>query len=78
VEAQIATGAYADHAAVLRDALDGLERRHRSLDHLRDMVREADEDIATGRVGFFDVDATLRAVETPSPQRQTPVRAPEE
>jgi putative addiction module CopG family antidote len=63
VEAQIAAGAYADPDAVLRDALDGLERRQRSLEHLRAMVREADEDIAAGRIGYFDVSATMRAVQ---------------
>jgi putative addiction module CopG family antidote len=62
VQAQLASGEYADPSAVLRDALDGLERRQRSLAQLRSMVQEADEDIAAGRVGPFDVDATMRTV----------------
>lgn len=62
VEAQIAAGAYADPDAVLRDALDGLERRQQSLERLRAMVREADEDIAAGRVGSFDASRTFNRV----------------
>jgi Arc/MetJ-type ribon-helix-helix transcriptional regulator len=62
VQAQLATGAYASPDEVLREALDTLERRQRSLEKLQTMVREADEDIAAGRVGPFDKEATMRAV----------------
>jgi Arc/MetJ-type ribon-helix-helix transcriptional regulator len=71
VAAQIATGAYADPDAVLRDAMDGLERRQRSLETLQSMVREAEDDIAAGRVGYFDVQATMQAVEQRQSARTT-------
>ncbi|MFO7907514.1 MAG: hypothetical protein R6U98_33005 [Pirellulaceae bacterium] len=44
-------------------AIDTLERRQCGLETIRNMVREAEEDIAAGRVGFFDRDETKRAVE---------------
>jgi putative addiction module CopG family antidote len=62
VQAQLATGEFPNADDVLREALDGLERRQQSLRQLRDMVREAEEDVAAGRVGYFDADATMRAV----------------
>jgi Arc/MetJ-type ribon-helix-helix transcriptional regulator len=62
VQAHLATGEFPNADAVLREALDALERRQRSLEKLQAMVREADEDIAAGRVGPFDKDATMRAV----------------
>ena len=42
--------------------LDALELRQQSLQRLREMVREAEDDVAASRVGYFDADATLRAV----------------
>lgn len=62
VQAQMATGEFPNADDVLREALDALERRQQSLRQLRDMVREAEEDVAAGRVGYFDADATMRAV----------------
>jgi putative addiction module CopG family antidote len=62
VQAHLATGEYPSADAVLREALDALERRQQSLKRLQDMVREAEEDVAAGRVGYFDADATMRAV----------------
>lgn len=62
VRAQIESGQFETEAEVLRAAIDTLERRQRGLESLRDMVREADEDIAAGRVGRFDGDETKRAV----------------
>lgn len=62
VQAQLATGEFSTPDEVLREALDTLERRQRSLEKLQAMVREAEEDIATGRVGPFDKEATMRAV----------------
>lgn len=62
VRAQIESGQLETEAEVLRAAIDTLERRQRGLESLRDMVREADEDIAAGRVGRFDADETKRAV----------------
>ena len=62
VQAQLATGEFPSADDVLREALDALERRQQSLQRLREMVREAEDDVATGRVGCFDADATMRAV----------------
>lgn len=62
VQAQLATGEFPNADDVLREALDALERRQQSLRQLRDMVREAEEDVAAGRVGYFDAEATMRAV----------------
>jgi antitoxin ParD1/3/4 len=62
VQAQLATGEFSTPDEVLREALDTLERRQRSLEKLQAMVREAEEDIAAGRVGPFDKEATMRAV----------------
>ena len=62
IQAHLASGEYINADAVLRDALDSLERRQQSLENLKAMVREADEDIAAGRVGYFNVDATMQKV----------------
>ena len=62
VQAQLATGEFPSADDVLREALDALERRQQSLQRLREMVREAEEDVAAGRVGCFDAEATMRAV----------------
>ena len=61
VQAQLATGEFPSADDVLREALDALERQQ-SLQRLREMVREAEDDVAASRVGYFDADATLRAV----------------
>jgi Arc/MetJ-type ribon-helix-helix transcriptional regulator len=58
VQAQLAKGEFPSADDVLREALDALERRQQSLE----LVREAEDDVAAGRVGYFDADATLRAV----------------
>jgi putative addiction module CopG family antidote len=63
IQAQLATGDYPSADEVVRDALDGLERRQQSLAHLQAMVREAEEDVAAGRVGQFDIDVTMRRIE---------------
>lgn len=62
VRAQIESGQFATEDDVLREAIDTLEKRQRGLLELQDMVREADADIAAGRVGPFDSDETKRAV----------------
>ena len=62
VQAQLATGIFPTADDVLREALESLERRQHSLQWLQAMVREAEEDVAAGRVGYFDADATMRAV----------------
>ena len=62
IKAQIETGEFENEEEVLREALDTLEKRQRGLKELQQMVREADHDIAAGRVGSFDADETKRAV----------------
>ena len=62
IAAQIESGEFDSEDDVLREAIDALESRQRSLRALRDMVREADDDIIAGRVGPFDADRTKAAV----------------
>ncbi len=62
IKAQIETGQFETEEDVLREALGTLEKRQRGLQELRQMVREADDDIAAGRVGPFDAEETKRAV----------------
>ena len=62
VRAQIENGPFETEDDVLREAIDTLERRQHGLQKLQDMVREADVDIAAGRVGPFDADKTKDAV----------------
>lgn len=62
IRAQIATGTFETEDDVLREAIETLERRQQNRSRLRDMVREADEDIAAERVGPFHAEATKAAV----------------
>lgn len=62
IRAQINTGQFESEQDVLREALDTLEKRQLGIRELRQMVSEADEDIAAGRVAPFDAEATKRAV----------------
>ena len=59
---QIDNGNFGSEDEVLREAMDTLEKRQRGLEQLQQMVREADNDIAAGRVAPFDADQTKRAV----------------
>ena len=62
IRAQLETGEFETEEDVLREALDTLEKRQRGLKELRQMVQEADDDIAAGRVSPFDAEETKRAV----------------
>lgn len=62
VRAQIESGQFETEDDVLREAINTLEKRQRGLRAIRDMVHEADEDIAAGRVGPFNADETKSAV----------------
>ena len=62
VRAQLESGQFQTEDDVLREAIDSLEKRQHGLRELQDMVREADEDVAAGRVGPFDADETKVAV----------------
>ena len=62
VRAQMESGRFETEDELLREAIDTLEKRQRGLAVLQALVREADEDIAAGRVGLFDATETKRAV----------------
>ena len=62
IQAQLRDGEYQTPEGVLPAAMDTLERRQHGLQEIRQMVREADEDLAAGRVGPFDADHTKRLV----------------
>ncbi len=62
VRAQLESGQFSTEDDVLREAIDTLEKRQLGLRELRDMVREADANIAAGRVGPFVADETKAAV----------------
>lgn len=62
VRAQMETGQFQTEGDVLREAIDTFEKLQRGLRAIRDMVHEADEDIAAGRVGPFNADETRIAV----------------
>ena len=62
IRAQLESGQFETEDDVLREAIDTLEKRQRGLRELRNMVREADEDVAAGHVGAFDADATKSAL----------------
>ena len=61
VQAQLVTGEFPSADDVLREALDALQRRQQLLKHLREMVREAEEDVVAVRGGYFDADKTMSA-----------------
>jgi putative addiction module CopG family antidote len=62
IKAQIESGQFETEEDVLREALDSLEKRQRGLREVRQMIQEADDDVAAGRVGQFDAEETKRAV----------------
>lgn len=62
VQAQLASGDFGSEDDVLREAMASLESRQRGLQQLRQMVADADDDIANGRIGRFNADETKRAV----------------
>ena len=62
IQAQLTSGQFTSEDDVLREAMDSLERRQRGLEQLRQQVKEAEADIAAGRVGPFDAEQTKRNV----------------
>lgn len=70
VQAQVTTGRFGSKDDVLREALDTLEKRQCGLEELQSLVREAEADIAAGRVGEFDVDRTIDSLEARLAQQQ--------
>ena len=62
IRAQIISGDFQSEQDVVREALNTLEKRQHGLGELRQMIEEAEEDIAAGRVGPFDIAATKQAV----------------
>jgi antitoxin ParD1/3/4 len=61
VQAQLATGRYADASAVLRDALRLMEARERKLAALDAAIAEGLADVEAGRV--YDADAVFDELE---------------
>jgi antitoxin ParD1/3/4 len=66
IQAQIVSGEFASEDEVLREALATLESRQRGLQQLRQMVSDADGDVAAGRVGLFDAEETRGGFKTGS------------
>ena len=56
------SGHFGTEDDMLREAIDTLEKRQRGLAQLREMVDDAEGDIAAGRVGPFDTDETKATV----------------
>jgi Arc/MetJ-type ribon-helix-helix transcriptional regulator len=62
IRAEVESGEFETADDVLREAIDTLERRQRGLQAARDMVREADDDIAAGRVASFNAEESKKFV----------------
>jgi Arc/MetJ-type ribon-helix-helix transcriptional regulator len=62
IDAQLASGAFANEEDVIREAIGTLERRQQGLKNLREMIAVAEEDVAAGRVGAFNRDALKQDV----------------
>ena len=62
IKAQVESGQFETEEDVLRGALDALEKRRDGLSEPRQMVCDAEADVAAGRVGEFDAEETKRAV----------------
>ena len=62
IDAQIASGLFADETAVLREALASLERRQHSLSQIREQIAAAEADVLAGRVAPFDRDEVKRRI----------------
>ena len=62
IRAQIVSGDFQSEQDVVREALNTLEKRQQGLGELRQMIEEAEKDIAAGRVGPFDAAATKQVV----------------
>ncbi len=69
IQAQLRDGEFQTPEDVLRAAMDTLERRQQGLQEIRQMVQEADADLAAGRAGPFDADHTKRVVREQLRQR---------
>ena len=62
IDAQLASGGFANEEEVLREALESLERRQSGLRQLREIVEVAEADVAAGRVRKIDREAVKRDV----------------
>ncbi len=62
VRAQIDAGFFQSEEQVLHEALATLEQRQVNRARLRDMVLQAEADVAAGRMGPFDRDELKREV----------------
>ena len=62
IQSQLVSGRFETEDDVLREAMDALEKRQRGLEQIRSDVEVADRDIAAGRIGTFDAEASKLAV----------------
>lgn len=62
VRAQIEAGHFQSEEQVLHEALATLEQRQQSFARLSELVRQAEDDVAAGRIGPFDRDELKREV----------------
>ncbi len=58
VRAQIEAGRFQSEEQVLHEALAMLEQRQESRARLKELVRQAEDDVAAGRIGPFDREET--------------------
>ncbi len=62
IEAQLALGIFSSEDDVLREAIETLEKRQQGQRRLRQMVQDAEAEIAAGSVDTFNADATKDAI----------------
>lgn len=62
IDAQLAQGMFSNEDDVIREAIDSLEKRQQGQRRLRQMVQDAEAEIAAGCTDSFNADATKDAV----------------
>jgi Arc/MetJ-type ribon-helix-helix transcriptional regulator len=62
IDAQLALGTFSNEDDVIREAIDSLEKRQQRQRLLRQMVQDAEAEIAAGCVDSFNANATKDAV----------------
>jgi len=62
IRAQLHRGAFSSEIDVIWEALDTLEKRQAGLESLKQMVAEADAQIANGRIDLFDRERTKQTL----------------
>lgn len=62
IREQVESGDFTNEDEVIREALGALKRKQEHSQKLKAMIAEAEEDIANGRVGQLDLEASKQAV----------------